>query len=271
MKFAFSNGIALHYEEHQMAAGLPALVFVNSLGCDLRIWDDVVSRLAPHFGILTYDKRGHGVSDQGEERPHSLGHHVADLAGLLDRQGTTQAIICGLSVGGMIALGLQAARPDLVRALVLCDTAPRIGTAESWNGRIRAIEQGGIAAVADGILANWLTGAYRNSATAAFAGWRNMLIRQPPAGYVATCAAIRDADFTVAAKSVSVPTLCVAGESDGSTPPELVAAMTEIIPGARLEVIRKAAHLPCIEQPAALASLIEDFVQKLPAGTRRHE
>ena len=266
MKFVHSNGIALHYELHRSTTGLPVIVFANSLGADLRIWDDVAALLAPRFAILTYDKRGHGLSDLGEA-PHRIATHAADLADLLDQLGTGPAIVCGLSVGGLIALGLLSSRPDLVRALVLCDTAPKIGTDAGWNGRIGAVEQGGIVGVADAILAGWFTAAYRIGAAAAFAGWRNMLTRQPAAGYLAICAAIRDADFTAAAKAIAVPTLCIAGQSDMTTPPDLMAAMAKAIPKARFEVIRDAAHIPCIEQPAVFAAHIADFVQPLLGGT----
>ncbi|TGT34781.1 alpha/beta fold hydrolase, partial [Mesorhizobium sp. M8A.F.Ca.ET.167.01.1.1] len=89
-------------------------------------------------------------------------------------------------------------------------------------------------------------------------------------GYIGTCMAVRDADFTDSARRIAAPTLCIVGDRDGSTPPDLVRSFSELIPGARFEVIRGAGHIPCIEQPDALANLIRDFVASLPEGKHAH-
>lgn len=264
MQFARINDIALHYQVIGGPQTKPVLVFVNALGTDFRIWRDVVVRLAGDFPILTYDKRGHGLSDIGRT-PYAMDDHVADLAALLDHLSVKGAIICGLSVGGLIAQGLYAIRPDLVKALVLCDTAHRIGTADVWNGRIAAVERDGIEGMADAVMERWFTPDFRRPENAAFHGYRNMLVRQPAAGYAATCAAIRDADFTQAAGRIDVPTLCLVGDQDGSTPPDLVLSIAKLIPGARYEIIADAGHIPCVEQPEAMTALLNAFIDPLIA------
>ena len=265
MNFMRINGVCIHFEANGLGRDLPAIAFSNSLGTDLRIWDDIVENLASEFSIVTYDKRGHGLSDLGVT-PYTIQTHVADLAALLENLGLRQSIICGLSVGGLIAQGLYATYTDHVRAMILCDTASKIGSDATWNERIAVIEQGGIESISDAILSRWFTPAFRNEANPAFAGSRNMLVRQSAAGYIATCAAIRDADFRDIAKTISVPTLCLVGDGDETTPPHLVEAMAQSIPGASYEVIRGAGHIPCIEQPETLTSLIRDFVHTLPVG-----
>jgi len=259
VQFAHINEIALHYQEIGAAEGRPTLVFVNSLGTDFRIWRDVVVQLAGDARILTYDKRGHGLSGIGDA-PYAMSDHVADLAGLLDHLEIRDAIICGVSVGGMIALGLADSRPDLVSKLILCDTAHKIGTPDFWNERIARIEAGGIAGMADAILERWFTPAFRQPENAAFAGYRHMLERQPLAGYTGTCAALRDADLTAAALKLALPVLCVVGDQDGSTPPDLVKSLADLITGARFEIISDAGHLPSIEQPEILAGLVKQFM-----------
>ena len=259
MQFTKIGGVTLHYQLIGAPAGKPVIVFANSLGTDFRIWRDVIVRLAGDFAIVTYDMRGHGLSDIGET-PYSMDDHVGDLAGLLDFLGTSQVIVCGLSVGGLVAQGLYAARPELVKALVLCDTAHRIGTADLWNARIEAILKEGVETIADGILERWFTPAFRAPTNADFIGYRNMLIRQPAAGYAATCAAIRDADYTEAAKAIAVPAICIVGDQDGSTPPDLVLSTAKLIPGCRYEVIPGAGHIPCVEQPEVLTEIIRAFV-----------
>jgi 3-oxoadipate enol-lactonase len=232
---------------------------VNSLGTDFRIWNDVDLALGDGFSLLSYDMRGHGLTDLGEE-PLTMAHHAGDLAALLDALGIGPVIVCGISLGGMTAMKLAAQRPDLVRAMVLCDTNAKIGTAETWNARIKTVREGGIAAIADGVLAGWFTASYRDAHPGALAGWRNMLTRQPLNGYIANCAAIRDTDLILGLASIAVPTLCVAGVEDPTTTPAMMADLARAIPIARLETIPDAAHIPAIEQPQALADLIGDFV-----------
>ena len=111
--------------------------------------------------------------------------------------------------------------------MILCDTAHKIGTTDSWNTRIATVEQDGIEAIADAVLKRGSPLPSILRAHADLAGYRNMLIRQPVAGYVGTCAAVRDADFTEAARHIAVPTLCIVGDQDGSTPPDLVRSLAE--------------------------------------------
>ncbi len=246
----------------QGSAGLPVLVFANSLGTDFRIWDGVVARLGPRFRTLRYDMRGHGLSDIGRT-PYTIDDHAADLAALLDRRSVAQATVVGLSVGGQIALGLAARRPDLVSGLVLLDTAHRIGTPEAWNARIAAVETGGLEAIADAVLERWLSPDYRHNHPAMIPLWRNMLTRTPAEGYAGTCAALRDADLTEAAAGIRVPTLCLCGTLDLATPPDLVRAMAALIPDAEFRLIPCTGHLPCIERPARIAALLRRFAEVL--------
>jgi 3-oxoadipate enol-lactonase len=262
VQFASLNGNTIHYQTIGGPPGKPALVFINSLGTDFRIWRDVIIRFAGEYPIITYDKRGHGLSDVGDA-PYTMDDHISDLEMLLDRLEVRNAIICGLSVGGLIAQGLYARRRDLARALILCDTAHKIGNDELWNARIRAVEDEGIAAIADGILERWFTGTYRRADNPDFAGYRNMLTRTPAAGYAGTCAAIRDTDYTGAARQIGVPTICIVGDQDGATPPDLMLETAQLIPAARYEVIPDAGHLPCIEQPERLAEVMRAFISGL--------
>lgn len=263
MPFVDIGGVSIHFCHSRAAVAAPVLVLINSLGTDYRIWDEVAGSLAPEMTFLAYDKRGHGLSGLGGGI-RSIDNHVDDLEGLVDRLGLASLVLCGLSVGGLIAQRFLMRNPQVVRALMLCDTACKIGTAEMWDARISTVERDGIEAIADGVMEKWFTPAFHRDRAPELAGYRTMLVRQPVAGYAGTCAAIRDADYTQAARDVSVPTLCVVGDQDGSTPPDLVRATADLIPGARFEVITGAGHIPCVEQPAAMASLIRDFVASLP-------
>ena len=254
MAFIRANGIVLHHQVLGRPDG-PALVFINSLGSDFRIWQDVAPAFLESCRVVLYDKRGHGLSD-APPAPYTLDDHTSDLLALLDRLGIESAALVGLSVGGMIAQRMAVRAPRRVRALALCCTAARIGTAETWAERIAAVERGGIEAIVEAVLQRWFTPLFRETRPDDCAGWRNMLVRTPAHGYAGTCAAIRDADLTADAARIAAPTLCVAGDQDGSTPADLVRGTADLIPGARFELIGSAGHIPCVEQPAVLARLI---------------
>ena len=258
MPFGLFNHQVLHFRDENPGQER-TLVFVNALGTDLRIWDDVVTGYAGAFRILRYDLRGQGLSD-APPAPYSIDDHVADLAALLGAHKIAGAIVVGMSVGGMIALALAAARPDLVRLLVLCDTAHRIGTPEMWSARIEAVRANGLASIADAVLERWLSAEFRQAHAVDLAGYRNMLTRNPAEGYIGTCATLRDTNLTSVASRLTLPTLCLVGEADGATPPVLVQSLSEMIPNATFETIQNAGHLPCIEQPGLLSSRIESFV-----------
>jgi 3-oxoadipate enol-lactonase len=263
MAFVDIGGVSVHFRHRRAVGGAPVLAFINSLGTDFRIWDDVADILAADVSVLAYDKRGHGLTGQGGG-VRSIDDHVDDLAGLLDHLGIEEAVLCGLSIGGLVAQGFVARRPRAVRGLILCDTAAKIGTAQSWNARIETVERDGIEAIADSVMEKWFTPAFHRDRPADLAGYRTMLVRQPAAGYVGSCVALREADYTQAAHAISLPTLCVVGDQDGSTPPELVRETAALIPGARFDIIAGAGHIPCVEQPEALASLIGGFTASLP-------
>ncbi|HZH50693.1 MAG TPA: 3-oxoadipate enol-lactonase [Microvirga sp.] len=260
MAFALANGIVLHYQVMGRAEG-PALVFLNSLGSDLRIWQEVVPALTDRFRVILYDKRGHGLSDT-PPAPYTMDDHADDLLALLDGLQVRSAVLIGLSIGGMIAQRIAVRAPERVKALVLCDTAAKIGTPQMWAERIAAVETGGIGSIAERILERWFTPEFRASRIEDYTGWKNMLVRIPAHGYAGTCASIRDADLTMDAGRIHVPTLCVVGDQDGSTPPELVRHTADLIPGARFEIIVNAGHIPCIEQPAVLTGLIEEHLRE---------
>ncbi len=259
MRFAHANDVVLSYRLSGPDEA-PALVFSNSLGTDYRIWDGVVDQLNGQFRTICYDQRGHGLSSV-PLAPYSIADHAADLAGLLDGLGVGSAIICGLSIGGMIAQQLAADRPDLVRALILSDTAHVIGPRDIWDTRIKQVREGGLAPLAGSVLERWFGTTYRRDQQGQLAGWANMLSRVPPEGYVGSCAALRDADLTRSTEKLRVATMCICGSEDGPTPPDLVRSLAALIPDSSFEMIEGAGHLPCVENPSRFASLIIDFVE----------
>ena len=260
MDFVRINGVLLHY---RLAgpADAPVLALVNSLGTDARIWDRVIAALALRYRVLSYDKRGHGLSDT-PAGDYALDDHVADLLGLLDHLGIGRLALAGVSIGGLIAQAVALQASERLSALVLCDTAPKVGDAASWNGRIETVRGQGMAAIADLVMDRWFSPGFQQGHAEELAGWRNLFLRSDPQGYAATCATLRDADLRAEIGAIAAPTLVVAGEADRSTPVDLVRACADAIAGARFEILPGVGHIPSIEQPAALAALIEQFLKE---------
>ncbi len=260
MVFSRIGELLVHHEKRGGAKG-STLALANSLGTDFRIWDPLLAELSDDHRIVRYDKRGHGLTSLGSA-PCSMDDLAQDLASLLDRLEVGPAVIVGLSIGGMIAQALADRRPDLVRGLVLMDTAHKIGTVEMWDQRIAAVKAGGIEAIADGVLERWFSREFRANRRDELEGWRNMLVRTPAAGYIACSRAIRDTDLSERARALKVPALCMVGDEDGSTPVEVVRGLQALIAESELEIVEGAGHLPCIEHPARMARRIERFIDE---------
>jgi len=258
MPFADLNGVTLHYREDGDPSGAP-LVFANSLGTDLRLWDPILPHLPDGLRLIRYDKRGHGQSAV-PPAPYSMGALVSDAEALLDHLGVRECVFVGLSIGGLIAQGLAVKRLDQIRAVVLSNTAAKIGTPPMWQNRIDAVRAGGIEALADAVMERWFSRDFLASDALPF--WRDMLICQPDEGYIGCSAAISGTDFYTPTSGLRLPCLGIAGSEDGATPPDLVRETVDLVPGSRFELMRRVGHLPCVEAPAAYADLLTGFLRE---------
>lgn len=218
MTFTGVGGVTLHYRLDRGPNGSPLLTFVNSLGCDLRIWDGVVPFLNDDFSILRYDIRGHGLSDLGKP-PYALDDHVRDLCRLILSFPAEKRFLCGLSIGGQIAMGAQLAYPDLFAGLILSNTAAKIGTRKRYEQRVSLIKDGGFTEFAQSQMKRWFSHEFRERSSEVVAGMFSMLTRQDREGYCGSCETLAATDLTPRLKNLSCPILCLAGERDSSTPP----------------------------------------------------
>ena len=181
-----TDGVSLHVRDQHISNDGPkdaqVLMFSNSLGTDMRVWDLMLEHLSGNYRIVRYDKRGHGLSDC-PNAPYSIDQLVNDAETIADTLQLTNIIFVGLSIGGLIGQGLAAKRPDLLRALVLMDTAAKIGTQAMWDERIAVLRKGGLQAMTDAILDRWFVDPLRQNKKD-LAPWRNMVTRTPLEGYI---------------------------------------------------------------------------------------
>lgn len=239
-------------------AGKPWLLLSNSLAADLTMWDDQMALLTRTHRVLRYDTRGHGQS-AAPAGPYSFDDLVADMVALLDHVGAERADVIGLSLGGMTALGLGLAHPERVRRMVVCDAradapAPFV---QSWDDRIAAIRAGGMAAVVDGTLARWFTPAADASVPERA---KAMILATSPIGYEGCAGALKRLDYLRHLGGMTVPVRYVVGAEDMGAPPPAMRAMAEATPGASFVEIAGTAHVPNMENPAAFAAALGDFL-----------
>ncbi len=238
----------------------PALVLAHGLGMDMTLWDAVLPLLPGDIRVLRYDLRGHGGSDT-PDAPYAMGQMISDAEAVIEAHGLTDTVFGGLSLGGMVAQGLAIKRLDLVRGLVLSNTAAKIGTPKIWEDRIAAIRRTGLAAQAEAVLDRWLGRDARHGAAAARA--RRVLGGTSVEGYVGGCAAVSGTDFWTPTSGLRLPVLGLAGAEDRSTPADLMRETVELIPGARFEIIRRAGHLPPVERPEDWAAHVTRFLRAI--------
>lgn len=239
----------------------PVIVFSNSLGTDHRLWDQQVPVVEDRFRVIRYEACGHGVSDPPSTRL-TIAQLGQDVISLLDHLEIDRAIVCGCSLGGVIAVWLAANRPKRVAGAVLANTGAKVGTDEGWNARIAAVRAGGTAAIRDQVMGRFLTAEFRQREPATTALIAGMIEATNPVGYIAACEALRDSDLRADARTVRVPIMIVGSELDESTPPALARELHASIPGSELVMIPAAAHLSNVEQPTVFNEALVKFLRR---------
>lgn len=235
----------------------PAVVLSNSLGSDHRMWDAQLADLERHFTVVRYDTRGHGESPV-PAGPYSIDDLTDDLVALLDRLQIERAHVVGLSLGGMTAMRLAARNPERVDRVVLLCTAAYLPPAQAWTERAATVRAGGAAAVASAVVSRWFSTGYPGDR----AYWEAMVAGTPAEGYAGCCEAIAKLDLREDLSLISAPVLAIAGSDDPATPPATLAGITDAVPGSRLLVVDRAAHLANAEQPGVITPAIIEHLEQ---------
>ena len=237
----------------------PVLIFSNSLGSETMMWDEFIPHLLPYFRVLRYDTRGHG-NNQNDDIQHqfSIADLGQDVVDLMDKLDIGKAYFCGLSMGGLIGQWLGINHPNRFKKFVLINTAAKIGNSETWNTRIKNINEQGLESIIEGTLERWFTAKFRAENPQKVAQTKAMFLRSNLAGYSACCAAIRDADFTENSKNLNLETLVITGDEDPVTNVEQAEFLVKNIPNAQIKILH-ARHLSATELPKDFAHILIDF------------
>ena len=259
MALVYLDDIRLNAEVSGPVGG-PGVLLLHALGTNLTIWDEVLPLLPASLRVLRYDQRGHGASD-APAAPYAMGALIRDAERMLTHFGMKETVVVGLSLGGLVAQGLAVKRLDLVRAMVLSNTAAKIGSAEMWQSRIETVRARGLADYADGAMERMFGRRWRQ--VAGMPRVRAMLEATRVEGWTGCAAAIAGTDFYTPTASLTLPTLVIAGANDGTTPPDLVRETADLILGSRWHLFRGAGHLPLVEKPQEYADLLADFLREI--------
>lgn len=259
MKQVTSQDVQLRVE-HTPRPGAPALLLLNSLGTSLEMWDDQFEALSERFELIRFDARGHGKSTIGTHKEATIDLLAIDALNVLEACGVARAHLCGLSLGGMIAMHLAAKWPDRVLKAALCNTTPHMPPRETWETRSQTALTQGMSALVEGTMGRWFTPQFHQAHPEKVDKIRKMFLETSPQGFAACCAAIREMDQRESIKNISAKTLVIGGTKDAGTTPAMAEFMANAIPEAKL-VLLAAAHLSNIESADDFNAALIEFLQ----------
>jgi len=252
-----SNGCPIHVEV-EGPENAPVLMLSNSLGTTLHMWDGQVAPLTKHFRLVRYDRRGHGQSGV-PAGPYNMDMLGRDVLAVLDALKIDKINWCGLSMGGMVGMWLGANAPQRINRLILSNTSAYFADKEIWNGRIKTIREKGLASIVGGTMERWFTQGFRDREPKTMAWMTEMFLSTKPEGYIACGEAVRDMDHREIIKSITAPTMIIAGRHDPATTLEAGQFIQSQIPGSKLTVL-EAAHIANVEQPQAYTDAMLGFL-----------
>ena len=246
--------------------GAPKLALIHSLALDRSIWNGVVQRLESEVDILTYDCRGHGLSDR-RARPYTAELFARDLAELLDHVGWEQATIAGCSMGGCVALALGGLYPHRAGALGLIDTTAWYGpnAVANFKERADAARARGMAALFDFQSTRWFSDEFRARHPEVLKRTLDVFVAADIECYAASCGLLGAVDTRAHLPTFRMPVAIVVGEEDYATPVEMARELHAAIPHSTLTIIPKARHLTPIEFPDMVASEVRALIGRAAA------
>ena len=252
------------YEDY--GSGENPVIFIHGFPFDKSSWKPQLDFLKPSHRVIAYDVRGFCQSS-ADDMKASIDQYAADLVALMDALHIDKAVICGLSMGGYIALNAIQHYPERFSAIVLCDTQSIADTSEGKEKRYKTIEQvenGGMQEFADNYVKKIFTEQTLENRQDIVEQIKNTILSTPVISIARTMSAIAQRIETASIlEDIKVPALILCGSEDQLTPPKQSEFMHEHIKGSVYYVIEGAAHLSNLEQPEAFNQHLENFLNGL--------
>lgn len=241
----------------------PWVLLIHGLATELSMWDELTDALKTHYRVLRYDARGHGASS-GPDGDYTLDMLVADAAGILDALKIDTAHVGGLSMGGMVTLGLMLDYPQRVRSGTIADsrhtTTPEF--TKAWIERAEAVRKNGIEAIVESTVARWSSEGLATRNPAVVARMKTMVRATSANGYRGCAAALARLNYGHRLGEIAIPALLICGSEDHGAPPENTRQMNAMIKGSRFVEIGQAGHISNIEQPAVFNAAVAGFLDE---------
>lgn len=246
--------------------GKPPLVLLHAFPLDGRMWEPQQEELNADRRILVPDLMGFGRSPT-PHGPHSIEDHARDVADFMEAHAVSKAVLCGLSMGGYVALAFAALFPHKLAGLILADTRATSDPASSREARtsgIKRLQSEGMVFLADDMLFKLLSPSTLKSNPELSRKVWSIMVSQRREGVGAALLALRDRPSRLEElPDIRCPVLVIVGSEDAVTPPVESASMADSIPGARLEQIEGAAHLSNMETPREFNRIVRDFIAQI--------
>lgn len=259
------NNINVSYND-EGPEGAPMIIFIHGFPLNKSMWNKQLNALKDDFRVIAYDIRGHGATEVGEI-DFSIDLFVSDLLSFMDALKIEKTMICGLSMGGYIALNAIENHPDRFTALILSDTNCTADTPEAKEKRMKTIiniKENGVEKLAEDLLPNLFASESFKSNTEEIAAVREMIVTTSIPSLNKSLHALANRKETCSKLSkIKVPTLILVGEEDKITPPEAAIAMHEKIKDSLLQLIPHAGHLSNLENENEYNSQLERFLGNL--------
>lgn len=253
---------AIHYVDQGQREAVP-LVLLHAFPLNHTMWNPQIQVLSAKYRVISYDIRGHGESDAGDGQ-YTIELFVDDLMALLDQLQIDKTIVCGLSMGGYIALRALERHPERFSKLVLCDTRSEADSDESKLKRaaaLKLLKEKGIPFFAEEFVKSALAPETFKTNPGIVQTVKEIILKNAPLGIAGTLLALASrTDTTASLKQIKIPTLILVGELDQITPPSSAHAMKEKIPHAQMHVMKQAGHLSNLENPVEFNRRIAAFL-----------
>ena len=260
------DGLQIWFEQKGSPSALP-LVLIHGFPFSHEMWRPQIDALSQAFWIIDYDLRGHGRSDAGDGQ-YPFEFFVEDLISLLDHLKVRKAALCGLSMGGYIALRAVERNPERVLALILADTQAEADSNAAKLRRaasVRAIKTNGVKPFAEDFLKTILTPQSLTAKSESIGALRKIIESNSPLGMCGALIALATRTDTVSSLSaIQVPTLILVGEQDTRTPVSASQEMHDKIVGSEIRIIKHAAHLSNIENAEEFNRYVREFLSRIP-------
>ena len=259
------NNCTINYTERGLPQGTP-VIFVHGFPFDHTMWEPQMKSLPNHFRAITYDVRGHGGSDVADGQ-YTIEFFVDDLIALLDHLVIAQAVLCGLSMGGYIALRAYERYPQRFKALVLCDTKSEPDTNEGKVKRsatLKTVKSEGVGVFADEFVKAIFAPETFQTLPEVIESIKSTIRSNSPIGISGAALALAmRTDTSGLLSKIQVPTLILVGEHDKLTPPSASEALQRQITGSELHIIRQAGHMSNLENAPAFNKHLIDFLNRM--------